>query len=459
MRSAAHDWSAFTDLEALLDAELRADTYRPVWVTELELTEGVRSLADRVPSARRGQLALVLVRLHTHPLGLVVLDTGDGHPERSWCTHVAEEVGHEIAAHVRADGGDPAVAATLWDPWSIPDPGCVEARRTTLARAVPATVIIATRERPDALARCLASVRRLDYPSFDVVVVDNAPATDRTRGVVERFHREGLPVHYVCEMRRGLAAAHNGGLPHARGAILAFTDDDVVVDRHWLTELVAPFTTDPRVAATTGLILPAELDTRGQAMLEAHGRYLKGFEDRRFDRGEHRPDDPLFPFTAGAFGAGANMAFEAEFLRRSGGFDRALGTGTIARGGDDLAAFFRVIAADRVLAYQPSSIVWHHHRRDDDAVTRQAWDYAVGFSAYLTSALVHDPRAGIVLARRLGAARTLTRERAEARRTTVTPELRRLTTRGMLVGPVAYAASALAQGATRSARPRSPGVE
>ena len=315
-----------------------------------------------------------------------------------------------------------------------------------------ATVVVATRERPMLLERCVHSLLRMQYPDFEIIVVDNTPETDRTYRVVAGFATASHPVRYVREDRRGLAAAHNAALAAAVGEIIAITDDDVVVDRHWLAELVAPFVVDAGVAAATGLILPAELETQAQLLLEAHGRYIKGYEPRLFDLDRHCPPDPLFPFTAGTMGAGANMAFAADFLRRIGGFDAALGTGTVARGGDDLAALFRVVMSGRTLAYRPGAIVWHHHRRDGGSVEKQTYDYAVGLGAYLTSAVVHHPKAVAGLLRRLPAGLSLQRTRDVNRRSEHWPHrLERLAHRGLLAGPFAYAASRARVARTRSA--------
>ncbi len=73
------------------------------------------------------------------------------------------------------------------------------------------------------------------------------------------------------------------------------------------------------------------------------------------------------------------------------GFDPALGAGTRARGGDDLAAFFDVIAAGYAVVYEPAAIVHHAHRRDYPSLQRQAHGYGVGLGAYLAHVLVHHP--------------------------------------------------------------------
>jgi GT2 family glycosyltransferase len=254
-------------------------------------------------------------------------------------------------------------------------------------------VVVATHDRPGSLSTCLDSLLQQDYPRFEIVVVDNAPSSPETAELVRsRYAGAGL-VHYIREDQAGLGRAHNTGAADAEASVIAFTDDDVRVDAQWLRALAGSFANAERVGCVTGLILPAELQTRAQFWTERHGGFGKGFERRVFDMQDRPPRDRLFPFTAGAFGSGANMAFRTSALRRIGGFDAALGAGTIARGGDDLAAFYRVVRAGYQLVYEPQGIVWHHHRRSEAGMQRQAYSYGMGLGAYLTSILLEDPRA------------------------------------------------------------------
>lgn len=319
-----------------------------------------------------------------------------------------------------------------------------------------AGVVVATREHPDLLARALDSLLAQDHPDFEIVVVDNAPVTGGTRELVERKY--GERVRYVCEPVPGLAVAHNRGLAAVRGEVIAFTDDDVVADPRWLTELTAPFAADPRLGCATGLILPARLRTPAQVLLESHGGFAKGFTPRTYDPRHPPADEPLFPFTAGRFGSGANMAFRTAVLRSVGGFDPATGAGTRARGGDDLYGFVRVLAQGHRLRYTPRALVWHHHRETWRDLETQAYGYGAGLTAYLTAILVNQPTllpAFLArLPRGLAHARGLTAVRATAdgdmepvtgvpgghdSRTHPWPRrLSRLQRRGMLYGPVGY---------------------
>ncbi|WP_431306387.1 glycosyltransferase family 2 protein, partial [Streptomyces exfoliatus] len=130
---------------------------------------------------------------------------------------------------------------------------------------------------------------------------------------------------------------------------------------------------------------PRRAGTEAQVALERHGAFGKGYAACTWSLRAPSPD-PLFPFTAGRFGSGANMAFRTELLRELGGFDPATGVGTPAHGGDDLLSFFRVLAHDRSLAYEPTAIVWHRHRRTPDGARRAGLGYGAGFGAYLAGA-------------------------------------------------------------------------
>lgn len=455
-----------TVLSPVLDeGAARPGGFHPVLVGEVDLRAGLRSFTPALEERARRRAAdpasapewaLVLVRLHSAPLGLVCLDLRVEHPEREWPATVLATLGGELARHVALDDDEPAPVAAprLWEGVALGGRRCLERRRRALAAARPVSVVIATRERIEALDRCLQSVLKLEYPDFEVIVVDNAPLSDATEKFVASKY--GERVRYVREDRKGLAAAHNGALGVARGEILAFTDDDVLVDPHWLAELAVPFSESPGVACVTGLIVPAELETESQLMLETHGRFSKGFATRSFDLGANRPADALFPYAAGILGSGANMAFDAAYLRKIGGFNPALGTGTLAMGGDDLAAFFRVIRDGHALVYRPDALVWHHHRRDRASVRRQAYGYGVGFGAYLASVCAAHPGAALHLATHFPAAAAYSFSRTSAANIDAGPlaravaapawprELVRAQRLGMLAGPYAYFRSARA---------------
>ncbi|MET4923378.1 glycosyltransferase [Streptomyces sp. PSRA5] len=289
------------------------------------------------------------------------------------------------------DGADPAGVLTAAFLARGPNHDRQPDRTSLLSGVTPprTTVVVATRERADTLGRALDSLLAQDHPDFRVVVVDNAPVTPATRELIDARYADRLT--YVHEPVPGLATAHNAGVAATDSPVVAFTDDDVVADPHWLSALTAPFAADPRTGCVTGLILPARLTTPAQVLLESHGGFAKGFAPRLHDPAAPPADEPLFPFTAGSFGSGANMAFRVSALRAVGGFDPATGTGTPARGGDDLYAFVRILTAGHRLRYTPDALVWHHHRETWQDLRNQAYGYGAGLTAYLTAVLCRHP--------------------------------------------------------------------
>ncbi|MET9551513.1 glycosyltransferase [Streptomyces sp. NPDC006645] len=377
------------------------------------------------PPVRAGAV-YALVRLRGRPVATVLTTVPDGaDPARVLTTAFrAQYAAHEPSVSVRVSGGAPPP-------------------RTT--------VVVATRERADRLGRALDSLLAQDHPDFRVVVVDNAPVTTATRDLIAHHYADG--VTYLHEPVPGLATAHNRGVAAADTPVVAFTDDDVIADPHWLSALTAPFAADPRTGCVTGLILPARLTTPAQVLLESHGGFAKGFAPRLYDPAAPPSDQPLFPFTAGSFGSGANMAFRVSALRAVGGFDPATGTGTAARGGDDLYAFVRILAAGHRLRYTPDALVWHHHRETWQDLRNQAYGYGAGLTAYLTALLCRHPALLPALLaklpRGLAHARAITAHREAdaagvpgAHGTYRHPwprTLSRLERRGMLYGPLGYA--------------------
>ena len=229
------------------------------------------------------------------------------------------------------------------------------------------TVAVCTRDRPEDIKRCLDAISKLDYPHLDVLVVDNASTTDATKTLIETDHPT---VRYVQEPRPGLDWARNRAILEAKGEIVAYTDDDVVVDTQWAKGLAQAFLENPQVMAVTGLVVPYELETEAQVLFEDYGGFGRGFEQKcyRTDPGKSMPWQLL---GAGQFGTGANMAYRKSVFETVGYFDPALDVGTPTNGCGDLEMFIRVVHAGYTLLYEPNAIIRHRHRREYAQLRRQ----------------------------------------------------------------------------------------
>ncbi|MGC1306853.1 MAG: glycosyltransferase [Phormidesmis sp.] len=253
------------------------------------------------------------------------------------------------------------------------------------------TVAICTKDRPDNVKRCLTSLLALQHPNleqptqFEILVVDNAPSDERTRHLVGSMPT----VSYTLEPKPGLDFARNHALHTASGELIAFLDDDVVVDRGWLKGLQEAWAENPDAAAFTGLVLPYELETEAQIAFEQRGGFRRGFEKIRY--GQSLRGNPCYPCGAGIFGAGCNMTFQRHILLAIGGFDEALDTGKPLPGGGDLDIFYRVIRAGYPLVYEPTYLIYHQHRQTMAQLQHQYWTWGLGFMAFVVKSFHHDP--------------------------------------------------------------------
>jgi O-antigen biosynthesis protein len=381
----------------------------------------------------------VLARLHTEPIGICTIDleSADLSPER-FGQILWAELGGVITERFAA-ASLPVPHALGGGGLDVP-PGSwpfLRARRRALEAPPYISVVVCTFNRPDRLRACLQHLQRQQYPAFEVIVVDNSPATGAVRDQVTAL---GDPRYrYIAEPRVGLSQARNTGVSVAAGDVVAFLDDDEEPDSFWLAALARGFARRRKIGCVTGLILAACLDTEAQVRFEELGGHIKdrGFEPAIFSR--HGPQSPLYPRPP--FGAGGNMAFRSETLSRIGRFDTALGAGTPALGAEDTLALTLVLLAGQKIAYEPAAFVRHHHYRDFTGLAGQLHGYSVGLSAYYMALICRRPWILVSLVRLLpDAIRFLSAARSPAASPSpsLVPELASARSRGMLAGPAAY---------------------
>jgi GT2 family glycosyltransferase len=256
------------------------------------------------------------------------------------------------------------------------------------------SVAICTRHRVATLSRCLDSLLPLQQKyGFELLVIDNAPPNDATAELVKKFSS----ARYILERRPGLDFARNRAWIEATGELIAYLDDDVIVDSGWLAGLQEAFSENPDADAFTGLVMPLRLDTQAQVLFEKRNGFRRGFDKKRF--GREVPGNPLYPCGAGIFGAGCNMAFRRDVLREIGGFDEALDTGAPLPGGGDLDIFYRIIRAGHALVYEPGYMVFHEHRESEPALRHQYYTWGLGFMAFVEKCYRSDPSQRVRLRR------------------------------------------------------------
>ena len=403
-----------------------------VGVIDLDLPVAF-SASPGVGSPALARDALALVRLHGHCLAMLYLDRPVDQLDRD---ELAQRVwigaGEQIRAHIERFGCSQAVpsdSAAL-----IAGLGSAEACRPSQERSSQVSVVIPTVGRGEVLRRCLASLGSAPPWVREVIVVDNRPGQGDTEEIVRAMASGDDRFRYVAEPRPGYAVARNRGVSEARGEIVAFADDDVVLDRGWLDWVTAPFA-DPEVGVVTGMVLPLSLDTVAQKRFERYAGYSKGIERRVYDLGEHRADDRfMYPFWGSMFGTGANMAFRRASLVGVGGFDPALPSGC------DTEALSIMVRSGAQLVYEPRALCWHPAHPDEEALRRQVFHYGTALGAKFTKLLLTDPRGILAIVRSIPIAVAHRRRHAAAGGAgwTEPQDLVRAQRRGMFRGPWRY---------------------
>ena len=220
------------------------------------------------------------------------------------------------------------------------------------------SVVVCTHNGSRTLRTCLDQLRHLDYPDFEVIVVDDG-STDTSREIADDFGQtldEGFDFRIISTDWRGLAHARNTGLTTASGEIVAYIDDDAWPDPHWLSYLAHTFATSTHVAAGGPNLGPPLSGFVAQCVAEAPGAPTHVLVHDL--EAEHLP--------------GCNMAFRRAELEAIGGFDDRY-----RAAGDDVDVCWRLMARGGTLGFHPAAMVWHR-RRD---TIRGYWKQQRGYGA------------------------------------------------------------------------------
>lgn len=377
------------------------------------------------PTGRRAGRAWLLVRADVEPIGSLMVDLPD---EGLSDTALDVLITSALGEPVRAALASRAAAA--------------RERDEAIASGPPITVVVCTRDRPAALARCLDSLFVQRYRNFRVLVVDNAPSSDATSAVVRAAGHRGL-VERIVAPHTGLSRARNAAVAAASGETLAWIDDDEVADRYWLCGVARALIRYPEADVVSGPVAPAELETPAQVWFEQFGGHSKGrgFTHAVFCPATAGMQSPVYPLPP--FGVGANLTTRAGVVEAIGGFDVALGAGTRSLAGEDTLALTQVLLRGGTIVYQPSALVWHYHRRDLDGLYRQMVGYGTGLTAAYTGLVLRQPDVLARLFRLLpGALRYVVGTDPRVRAAAIAPDfpagLLRAKRRAMLRGPGAY---------------------
>lgn len=206
------------------------------------------------------------------------------------------------------------------------------------------SVVISTRNRPDALCRCLLALLEGDHTPAEVVVVDQG-APSVSSDVKTAFEDRDVPLRHVVTSDVGVSVGRNTGIGSSSGELIAFTDDDCVPHVRWLGALTRACR--PGMDGVTGRVLPLASDRPDVVATSSRtsevGRHFQGAR-------RHLPWE---------VGTGGNMMFRRGVVEQVGGFDPTLGPGAAGKAAEDIDFLYRVLDAGFSIVYEPEAIVYH----------------------------------------------------------------------------------------------------
>jgi glycosyltransferase involved in cell wall biosynthesis len=230
-------------------------------------------------------------------------------------------------------------------------------------------VIVCTHNRAHSLEQTLNSLQQMTVPvdlAWELIIVDNN-SNDNTKDVIDSFiDKSFLHVKYVIERNQGVSHARNMGIQEASGHIIAFTDDDCVVDRYWIMSISKEFHADESIAGIGGRVLLYNKMDRPVSIRVHEEKTILSSTDRILK-----------------LMIGCNMAFARSVFDEIGIFDTDFGVGSRFASSEDLDFLYRVYKKGLKIVYSPDILVYHNHgRRSDEQIKSLMKGYAVGRGAF-----------------------------------------------------------------------------
>ena len=212
------------------------------------------------------------------------------------------------------------------------------------------TVVVASYNGAATLRTCLQSLEALNYPDFEVILVDDG-STDSTQEIAALFPAVRTLRH---ERNLGLSAARNTGIYAATGEIIAFTDSDCRADEDWLRYVVGDLLSSGFAGMGGHNFLPSDDSAVAAVVMVSPGGPAHVMLTDRI--AEHIP--------------GCNMVFHRWALLELGGFDPVFW-----KAGDDVDICWRLQQRGYRIGFSPGGFVWHYRRNTIQAYLKQQAGY------------------------------------------------------------------------------------
>ena len=212
-----------------------------------------------------------------------------------------------------------------------------------------ASVVVCSYNGAKTLDRCLTSLKEINYPSYEVILVDDG-STDNTQEIAASHNW----VKNVRQENKGLSFARNVGAHASCGDVIVYTDSDCMADPDWLYYLMGTLLSGD-YAGVGGPNISPPAENWVQACVSA---------------APGGPNHVLLTDVVAEHIPGCNMAFHRWAFDQVGGFDPEY-----RKAGDDVDFCWRLQQSGGVIAFSPAAIVWHYRRFTLQAFRKQQEGY------------------------------------------------------------------------------------
>ena len=227
------------------------------------------------------------------------------------------------------------------------------------------SVVVATHNRKAQLSNCLRSIESQTYPIHEIIVIDDA-STDETGELIKQ--QFPLVKYYRFDQNKGPAAARNKGIFAAAGNIIAFTDDDCIVPKDWISQLAAGFSDYPDVVGVGGYQeAPQDVISINLVAKADHLMRIRRWKDKAYQNQTGGYEIPGLMTN--------NVAYHRNILIEVDGFDETFPVAA----GEDADLKLRITQKGYLLLYLPLAVA---HFRDYSIRTQWYISIRRGIGAY-----------------------------------------------------------------------------
>lgn len=211
------------------------------------------------------------------------------------------------------------------------------------------SVIVATYNRPAKIIQLIHSLSHSSLKNFELIIIDQSDTANNSNAIKKFSSIITTLIYKHTPKNVGKSRALNLGISLSRAPILAFTDDDCIVDKNWLKSIRDEFCLQADLVGIFGQIKPF------QPNKHINMKCPSTFERKR----RFRTKKICIHWKK--LGYGANMAFKKNAVIASGGFNTLFGPGSIGKAAEDANLCLKILKQNMLVTYSPAIIVFHNN--------------------------------------------------------------------------------------------------